>query len=296
MTLPSTQTCGGGSMHVRPGEPVDRGNLTRLLEKVRDDRGLDLAQYRPRYLERRIATRLQALGLATYRQYASRLDDDPGEYAKLLDALTISVTQFFRDPSVFELFQNEIVPSLIGPESARRRPVVRAWSAGCATGEEAYSVAMALLSGAGNEATRRPIVQVVGTDIDEAALETARRAEYPIAQLEQIPEAERRLYVDVLGDRFRIRPEVTEHVRFEYLNLFEGRLPRVADVVFCRNVFIYFNREEQERMLATFWDCLAKGGYLVLGRSERLAPALAKRFEAVSVRERIYRKPAESLR
>ena len=279
-------------MDQRPGESVDRGNLTRLLEKVRDDCGLDLAQYRPRYLERRIAVRLQALGLVTYRQYESHLDKDPEEYAKLLDALTISVTQFFRDTSVFDLFRSRIVPDLIGPESTRHRPVVRAWSAGCATGEEAYSIAMTLLGGVRDHAARRPIVQVIGTDIDEAALETARRAEYPIAQLEQIPASEQQRYVDVHGDRFRIRPDVTDHVRFEYLNLFEDRLARVVDVVFCRNVFIYFNREDQERMLASFWDCLVKGGYLVLGRSERLAPALAERFEVVSVRERIYRKPS----
>jgi chemotaxis methyl-accepting protein methylase len=272
-------------------EPVDRGNLTRLLDKVRDDRGLDLAQYRPRYLERRIATRLLALGLVTYRQYAAYLDAHPEEYAKLLDALTIGVTQFFRDASVFGFFRDHIVPEIVERKADRHQSVIRAWSAGCATGEEAYSIAMSLLTATRNGSAQRLLVQVVGTDIDGAALDTARRAEYPIAQLEQIPEAERRAYVDVAGDRFRIRPEVTEHVRFEYLNLFEDRPARIVDVVFCRNVFIYFNREDQERMLSTFWERLVKGGYLVLGRSERLAPALAKHFEVVSVRERIYRKP-----
>ena len=278
-------------MDEHPGEAVSRGNLTRLLDKVRDDRGLDLAQYRPRYLERRVATRLQALSLPTYRRYASYLDEHPEEYAKLLDALTIGVTQFFRDSSVFELFRREIVPELMQQKAARHQRVIRAWSAGCATGEETYSVAMSLIAATGQGSGGAHAVQVLGTDIDQAALETARRAEYPVAQLGQIPEAERQRYVDVIGDRFRVRPEVTDHVRFEYLNLFGDRPTRIADVVFCRNVFIYFNRDEQERMLSTFWDALTKGGYLVLGRTERLARGLAQHFDVVSSSERIYRKP-----
>jgi chemotaxis protein methyltransferase CheR len=277
-------------MEPRPSDAINRGNLARLLEKIRDDRGLDLAQYRPRYVERRVATRLNALGLHTYRQYAARLDEDPAEYHRLLDALTINVTQFFRDPSVYELFRTEVLPELLEAKAARHQRIVRVWSAGCATGEEPYSIAMAVLSEIRRSRRSEVLPTVIGTDIDRSALEKAKRGEYPLAALAHIPLPDQRQYVDVRGDHFRFKPELTKLVRFQYLNLFEAPPIRAVDVVFCRNVFIYFNREEQDRMLGSFWEALSRGGYLVLGRSERLSPALSKQFELISGRERIYRK------
>jgi len=278
-------------MDGRPADAIYRGNLTRLVGKVRDERGLDLAQYRPRYVERRIAARLHALGLHTYRQYAARLDSDPGEYARLLDALTINVTQFFRDPSVFEMFRAEVLPELLATKAARHQRIVRVWSAGCATGQEPYSIAMALLDEMQHHKAAGFLPTIVGTDIDHRVLAIAKKAEYPVAQLAHIPTADRNRFIEVAGDSFHMKPAVTKHVRFQYLNLFSDAPINAVDVVFCRNVFIYFNRDEQERMIEAFWDSLSRGGYLVLGRSERLVPPLAKRFELISSRERVYRKP-----
>lgn len=278
-------------MDARPADAIYRGNLTRLTDKVRDERGLDLAQYRPRYVERRIAARLHALGLHTYRQYAARLDEDPEEYARLLDTLTINVTQFFRDPSVFEVFRAEVLPELLSMKSARHQRIIRVWSAGCATGQEPYSIAMSLLDEMRHHPKAGFLPTVIGTDIDQRALAVAKRAEYPVAQLAHIPTADRNLFVDIGGDTFHMKPAVTKYVRFQRLNLFADEPLNAVDVVFCRNVFIYFNRDEQERMVEVFWDSLSRGGYLVLGRSERLAPALARRFELINTRERIYRKP-----
>ncbi len=270
-------------------DAVYRGNLPKLLDKVRAERGLDLGQYRPRYVERRVATRLRSLSLHTYRQYAEYLDEHPEEYARLIDALTINVTQFFRDPTVYELFRKDIIPEIVRTKLARHQRMIRVWSAGCATGQEPYSLAIAFLDGLGSHRDSF-LLSVQGTDIDRKVLDVAKAATYPIAQIDHIPKTDRK-YIDVLGDTFRVRPEVTRHVRFQYLNLFEDAPIHVVDVIFCRNVFIYFSREEQERMLQTFWASLARGGYLVLGRSERLAPSLSSRFELVSGRERIYRKP-----
>ena len=278
-------------MDGRPPDAIYRGNLTKLLDKVREERGLDLGQYRPRYVERRVAARLHALGLHTYRQYAARLDEDPAEYPLLLDALTINVTQFFRDPSVYELFRGTVIPELLSLKRERKQRIVRMWSAGCATGQEPYSLAMSLLDGMRRTRGWEYLPTIIGTDIDRNALAVAKRAEYPAAQLAHIPSADRSRYVEVRGDTFTFKPEVLRHVRFQYLNLFQDSPVNAVDVVFCRNVFIYFNRDEQERMLEVFWNALSRGGYLVLGRSERLAPTLAKRFELVSSSERVYRRP-----
>jgi len=284
----------GGGMEGRQADAVYRGNLTRLLEKVHAERGLDMAQYRPRYVERRLAARLHALNLHTYRQYATYLDEHPEEYAKLLDTLTINVTQFFRDPTVFELFRKDILPALLKEKAARHQRMIRVWSAGCATGQEPYSLAMSFLSAMEPQGSDF-LLTILGTDLDRNALAVARRAEYDLGLIDQIPKVDQQKYLDVHNDHFKIKPAVTRLCKFDYLNLFEDKPIHVVDVIFCRNVFIYFNREEQERVLGVFWSALARGGYLVLGRSERIGPQVEHDYELISGRERIYRKPLKLL-
>lgn len=271
-------------------EHVYRGNLDKLLRKVREERGLDLALYRRHYVERRVAARLRALGLHSYRQYASHLDRYPDEYARLLDVLTINVTDFFRDPPVFDAFKEQVVPELLRSKLRGSQRMLRVWSAGCATGEEAYSLAMLLLDELGHE-RGRVLLNVFGTDIDPEAVRTAKRATYSIEKLPSIPVEYRSRYTRLQGETFSISNEVISRVRFRALDLFEDKPITVSDVIFCRNVFIYFDRAQQERVLERFWSSLSRGGFLVLGRSEKLAPVAASRFELVNGRERIYRKP-----
>jgi chemotaxis methyl-accepting protein methylase len=192
---------------------------------------------------------------------------------------------------VYAVFRDKVVPSLIQAKKARKQHLLRAWSAGCATGEEPYSLAMSMLDGMRRLNAEGMLLSVTGTDIDRKALAVARKGEYPLAALAHIPTADKHRYVDVSHDVFRMRPEVQKVVRFQYLNLFEDPPIHGVDVVFCRNVFIYFNHEEQERMIRLFWEGLSRGGYLVLGRSERLALAFTRQFETVDAKERIYRKP-----
>lgn len=273
----------------RTSDAIYRGNLDKLLAKVAEERGFDLAQYRPRYVERRLAARLRAVGVHTYRQYARYLDEHPEEYPKLLDALMINVTQFFRDTVVWDHLAADVVPLLLEDALAHRRKSIRIWSAGCASGEEPYSIAMLFLAALDRPEYRDLQIHVNATDLDRDALATAERGEYPAAHALKIPAELRERFVIVEGDRMRVRPEVQACVRFSYLSLFEDAPIQIVDAVFCRNVFIYFNRDEQDRMLRSFARALARGGYLVLGRSERVSPGLAGEFELVSSRERIYR-------
>jgi chemotaxis protein methyltransferase CheR len=278
-------------MHQGAGENINRGSLERLLAKVMSDRGLDLGQFRARYVERRVNVRLNALGLTTYRQYAAYLDAHPEEYARLLDTLTINVTQFFRDPDVYQLFRDEVLPAVVSAKQQRKQRLLRIWSAGCATGQEPYSLAMSALDAIERLGAETMLPTIIGTDIDPLALAAAKKGEYPLKELTHIPEPDRARYVEVDGDRIHMRRNVKDIVRFQYLNLFENPPIHGVDVVFCRNVFIYFNREDQERLLNAFWESLTRGGYLVLGRSERLTPQVAGRFELVDGRQRIYQKP-----
>lgn len=271
-------------------EPA-RGNLNRFMAKVHEERGVDLSQYRPRYVERRVAVRLHNLGLNTYTQYANYLDAHPEEYQKLLSALTINVTQFFRDPTVYAVIRDTIVPEVLEQKKARKQRLIRVWSAGCATGEEPYSLAMAFLDGIERVKADQAILTVIGTDIDRDALAVAKRGEYPLRNLHQIPHHLRTRYVERGAETFTMTPEVSRVVRFQYLNLFADAPIHGIDVIVCRNVFIYFNRDEQERMLAVFRQSLVRGGFLVLGRSERLATSMSQEFELVNARERVYRRP-----
>lgn len=277
-----------------PSEFV-RGSLKRLMIKVNQERGVDLAQYRERYVERRVAVRLHQLGLHTYNQYATFLDAHPEEYQQLLDTLTINVTQFFRDQSVFTVVRDTVVPTIVKHKQSRKQRLIRVWSAGCATGEEPYSLAMAFLDGIERLKAESAMLSVIATDIDRDALAAAKRGEYPVAALSHIPRYYQSRYVERGPETFHFKQEVQRAIRFQYLNLFADAPIHGVDAVFCRNVFIYFNREEQERMLSVFRDSLVRGGFLVLGRSERLATSLSQDFELIDARERVYRKPPNVL-
>lgn len=266
-----------------------RGSLQRFTDALRGARGVDLSYYRPRYVERRLATRLQALGLLTYRQYLVRLTSDPAEFDRLMSALTINVTQFFRDASTFESLQSLVLPSLLERARPERVPTVRVWSAGCATGQEAYSIAMCLLA-AGVSADAGFALSVLGTDIDLAALDRARRAEYSALEVADIPPALRSRFTEPAGEGHRLTAEVTSACRFVRASLFDPAPARGCDIVLCRNVFIYLRREQQDALVERFRGALHQGGYLVLGRSERLHAGEGQPFEAADARERIYRK------
>ena len=280
----------GGGVTRGDAEQVYRGNLERLLRRIHEQRGLDMSRYRPQYVERRVATRLRALGLHSYRQYGDYIGRHPEEFDRLIDTLTINVTEFFRDTVVYDLVAREVLPSLVSEKLAVRQRMIRVWSAGCATGEEPYSVAMALLEALGGDAHRMKI-SILATDLDETALAKARAATYPLDRLKNIPKPLQVKYLDIDADTFHIRPEVTRLVKFRKLNLFSDKPLSVVDLILCRNVFIYFNREQQELALESFWSALVRGGHLVLGRSEKMSTAMARKFELVSGRERVYRKP-----
>ncbi len=277
------------SMEERPAKPAGPGSLPRLLETINTQRGIDLSGYRARYLERRIAVRMRAVGVTTYRRYAERLDAEPSEYSRLLDALTINVTRFFRDESVHARLRAEVLPRLLEERAERGGRTIRVWSAGCATGEEPYSLAMTALDALDDPRYDHMRLQVRGTDVDQQALAVARRAEYPIAELETIPAEYRERFVAIDRDRFRITPEVTGHVRFGRLSLLSETPIHSFDIVCCRNVFIYFDRSEQDRMIRRFGRALRGGGYLVLGRSEHVRQPESHGFELVNGRDRIYR-------
>jgi len=267
------------------------GDLDRLVRRLCEERGLDLGHYRPSYLERRIAVRLRALGLSTYREYVEALDRDRAEYPRLLHALTINVTEFFRDAEMWELLRSQVIPALLEGKRQRRGRAIRVWSAGCASGEEAYSLVMAFLEAMGEDRDRFSL-SVHATDVDSEVLEAGKAGVYPTSKLEQIP-ADLRLRYTLpptpdSPETFSIAPEVHRLVHFERFSLFDSPPMNLVDMIVCRNVLIYFTRAEQTHVISGLHGALAKDGYLVLGRSEKLPVESYSRFAVVDSKERIY--------
>jgi chemotaxis protein methyltransferase CheR len=255
--------------------------------------GLDLSRYKESYLRRRLLVRVRALRLAGIEAYARYLKRHPEEIGPLQRALSIKVTGFFRNRSCFDFLRDAVVPDLLGRARARRGRVV-VWSAGCATGEEPYSLAALFASAAGAREDGR--VRILATDLDEAALLAARRARFPAAALLGAVPPDAARHFETLPDgsaapSARLRRMVTFR-RESLLDPFEHR---DLDLVVCRNVLIYFSLQHQEEILARFAQALAPGGYLVLGRVERLFGPARVRFETASGRDRVYRRLPEAI-
>jgi chemotaxis methyl-accepting protein methylase len=268
--------------------PVDR-EFDELTRKISRERGFACASYKEKCLRRRIAVRMRARGVHTYADYARVLDSDTGEYDRLLDALTINVTKLFRNWSVYETIAEQVVPVLW---SAACREI-RVWSAGCSSGEEPYSLAIlfhryAALQG---QLDRIDRVDVLGTDIDRASLAAAERGQYAEGAFDETPAELRERYFSAKTP-FAVSPAVRRTVHFKRVDLLDEFPPQSGgfQLICCRNVLIYFDRDTQERLLARFHDVLAPGGYLVLGKVETLLGPVRSRFAAIDARERIFRR------
>jgi chemotaxis protein methyltransferase CheR len=268
-------------------EPDDRG-FRALTQKISRARGLACGSYKDRCLRRRIAVRMRARGVHTFDDYSRLLDQDVHEYDLLVDALTINVTKFFRNLETWRALE----PRLAQLWTARRGEV-RSWSAGCASGEEPYTVAVALAETARrlDQETLLPRARVDATDIDRTSLDRTRAAEYPEAAFTEMPMDLVRRYFTAELPR-RPLPALQRIVRVVKHDLTSEPAPAPPyDLVVCRNVVIYFDRPMQERLFGLFADALAPGGVLLLGKVETLFGPARGRLVLEEPRERIYRKP-----
>jgi two-component system CheB/CheR fusion protein len=264
----------------------DEDGLTAFLEELRTRTGIDFGGYRRGTIRRRLRSRIAASGVPDLEAYLRRLETDPREYERLTSSFLIKVTEFFRDPALFTYLRGQL-PDMLhdGPTGAKE---LRIWSAGCATGEETYSLAMLVADVLGDRLATTE-VRIFGTDLDAAAVEYARRGLYPPQALRQLPGG----YLD----RFFVPSdggyEVSKAIRaltvFGQHDLAQrAPFPRM-DLVSCRNVLMYFTPQLQERALRLFAFALREGGRLVLGKAETTKP-LSNAFKLEESRLRIYRR------
>jgi two-component system, chemotaxis family, CheB/CheR fusion protein len=266
----------------------DDDDLHAFLDRVRERTGLDFSAYKRATIARRLQRRMAAAGAATLPDYRRYMERHPEELQRLVASFLIKVTEFFRDPELFTYLRDRVLPGLIG--EARERGELRIWSAGCATGEEAYTLAMLVSDLLGEESEELP-VRIFATDIASDAVEFARRGIYTQAALEGLPSDFVERHFTHVDGTFEVRKQVRSLVVFGEHDLGNrAPFPRI-DLILCRNVLIYFTPELQRRALQLFAFSLRHGGYLALGKAETVSP-LPEFFSVEQPRLKVFRRAA----
>src|SRR6266446_5688957 len=263
-----------------------------ILERVSRQASIDFRPYKTTTILRRIGRRMTVTRCHTMREYADYLEAHPEEVGELVKAFLINVTQFFRDPEAFTYLKNDVLPRLIMQARERDR-VLRLWAAGCASGEEPYSLAMLLTDLLGAELPEWS-VKIFATDLDEAAIDFARHGLYSESLLKSVPIEYRDRFFERFDHGYRISKTLRQMVIFGQQDLSRSApFPRI-DLVLCRNVLIYFTPELQEYVLNQFAFSLSPGGYLFLGKAETVRP-LQTFYELVNKHWKVYRSKGGAL-
>lgn len=256
-----------------------------ICQILKHGQDFDLEGYKDLCIKRRIAARIRAVGLAEPELYVTLLQESVPEQVQLLEALTIHVSQFFRNPSTFSMLEKQILPQLL--EQARKsNSKLRIWSAGCAGGEEAYSVA--LLCQKLMQAD--DLLSIVATDISADILRRAKQGVFTKNRLVEVSSAQLERYFIAVDNGYQLCEEIVNRVRFVRHDILNVQTRYRVDLLLCRNLLIYFSREQQERVLRYLADALLPGGYLVLGRAETLVPSVRELFTCIDPAERIYQR------
>jgi chemotaxis methyl-accepting protein methylase len=278
-------------------DPADDDAFVALTSKISRERGFSAVNYKDTCMRRRIAVRMRARGAPDYDSYSHLLDSDPAEYEWLIAALTVNVTKLFRNVETWDAVARAVLPALW----AAPLPRINCWVAGCASGEEAYTLAALWMQPASGHAGQSGHggqgdagrVHITASDIDHASLAAAEAGTYADESfVEAPPNMRERWFVPAeKAGRWSAGPELRSLIKFERRDLLLDPPPAAAmHLITCRNVIIYFDRESQDALMQRFHDALAPGGYLVLGKVETLLGPSRALFEAVDSRQRIFRR------
>ena len=270
------------SLALRPTE------FAAIATIMQSDARIHLSEVKQTLVHSRLSRRLRENGCASFRDYVQLVQTDATERAAMVVALTTNHTHFFRENHHFDHFRRVVLPDL---QSRARGGAVRIWSAGCSSGEEVYTIALCLLGVNRGAAAwlRNADVRLLATDLAPHVVESAARGVYSAATVEPIPALYRDTWLRAAGDDFELAPEARALVTARVLNLFD-RWPMTHqyDVIFCRNVMIYFDEDAKAELEARFVQLLRPGGYLYIGHSERLIGAAVSQLESCG--QTIYRK------
>jgi chemotaxis protein methyltransferase CheR len=277
--IESSQHSGGqpfGDSFSAIAESVSEADFLSFQRLIERQAGIHLAPVKKALLVGRLARRLRELRIPTLREYYKRVAADPAELTHMLDCISTNETHFFREPSHFDFLSGEVLPRWNTEAKAGERPKqVRVWSAGCSTGEEPYSIAMTLLDQFPSSSGWH--LEILATDLSTRVLQKARDAQWPIQKAQEIPQGFLKSYMlrgtGAQEGKMKASSEIRQPVSFEYLNLLESSTypnSKLFDLIFCRNVLIYFQPETKQQVIHRLLNHLAPDGYLFVGHSESL--------------------------
>jgi chemotaxis protein methyltransferase CheR len=270
-----------------PISPTD-AEIKLLQTLVYQECGMFFDERRIHFLRDRVQRRLKVCQADSFYSYYRLLTSREGktELTALLENLTVNETSFFRAKPQLELFQKTILEQVLNRKHANRDWSLRVWSAGCSTGQEPYTLAMLICDALAYYYLRNPVsvempspkpivpppwkVEVVASDMSYSGLLTAQQGVYSDSQLETVDYTSRLRYFDKLADKYSVKPALKGLIQFDFHNLKTDFLPRRNDIIFCRNVMIYFDEAEQKRLIEKFYHCLNPEGFLFVGHAESL--------------------------
>ena len=281
-----------------PAPVVTEAELKLLQALVYQECGMHFDERRTHFLQDRLLRRLKECRTQSFYAYYRLLVGPAGkqELAKLVEQLTVNETSFFRHKAQLDLFQKHVLENLFKQKLALRDYSIRVWSAGCSTGQEPYTLAMMTVDALAYFALRNPLsaelplpkplaappwrVEVLASDINYTVLRTGQDGAYSDTQMESVDYSYRLRYFDKVGERYAIKKGLKELLHFDFHNLKTEYLPQRNDIIFCRNVMMYFDEAEQKRLVEKFYRCLNPGGFLFVGHAESLL-GLTKKFQMV---------------
>lgn len=267
--------------------PILDPTFEALLDYLRQAHGFDFTSYKRSSLMRRMQRRMQVLDISSYSDYGDYLKKNSEEFTPLFSTIENNFTDFFRDALAWKHLATEILPRIIGgkPESEP----IRVWSAGCASGEETYSLAIILDQALGREQFRAR-VRIYGTDVDADALNQARQANYRASQVVGIPSELLNQYFEPTEDNYIFCKDLRRSIIFAHHNLVGNAPMSQIDLLVCRNVLIYFNIESQTRIMIRFHFGLKDSGFLFLGNAEMIPTDITSIFTSVNLQHRTFTK------
>jgi chemotaxis protein methyltransferase CheR len=278
-------------MSVRHGQAVSLGEIRMLIE---ERTGIHFDESRERFFSTRVREHMQEKGIARGMELLRAVRKTNVEYQALLERLLTQETSFFRYPGVYEAFEKRVLPEIHVKKFWKNPRTLRVWSAGCATGEEPYSIAITIADALSFSDAWD--VEILASDIGRQALHHAERGVYSGRSIAKLSEQQLAAHFTPAGNGYRVRPRIRKMVTFVQMNLSSAVYVGRMDLIFCMNVLIYFSHERRRELIQRFYDTLEPGGYLFLGHSESLSK-LPVKFQAIVLNDCIlYRKPtAEEL-
>lgn len=271
-------------------------DLKRILNYLNKIRGFDFSGYRIPMIERRAKQRFPSTKCSNYTDYLQYLKNNPDELDNLIDVLTINVSRFFRDTLMFEYFADRILPAVIRQKNETGDQTLRIWSSGCAMGEEPYSIAILIKEFFKKDALDINI-NLFATDIDAKILKKAKKASYSFESIKNVKYRLLKKYYVSKGKSFQLIPEIRDLVSFSVYDILDKKTSTPPesvfgdfDLVFCRNVLIYFDDEYQDQIFKKLYRSLSKPGYLVLGEAEIPSRKYQRYFQRVNECCHIYQK------